>query len=93
MRLVTMSEHQRPSAVKKSGPENRAVYRRLDFGPARLPKDFCGLDEARGLIFLTLPLIERRRWVGSADGLRAAEGSDGFPRLPPRAVLDLGEFL
>jgi hypothetical protein len=72
----------------------RANQRRLVLGLERFPKDLGGLDPSRGLIFLTLPLMLRRRFVEAP----AARGSllvslRAKPRASPRVFLVLRKTL
>ena len=66
----------------------RANQRRLVLGLERFPKDLGGFDPSRGLIFLTFPLMLRRRFVEAP----AARGSllvslRAVPRASPRVFL------
>jgi hypothetical protein len=88
---VSLSDHEDEhehiaSCTRNARPVSAKAYR---LGFARFPKDFgrlaperLGLD--RGLIFRTLPLIERRRLGLASVSVRCPLGSFGLERGPLR---------
>jgi len=68
----------------KKAKDNRRLqkycHRFLDLGRDRFPKDFEECDGERGLIFFTLPLMERRRCVTAPSPERSVGCSEGFFR-------------
>ena len=64
----------------------KALYLRLDFGRDRLPNLVVCVDGDRSLIFLTLPLMDRRLCVTAPPSLRSLCCSEDFLREGPPAT-------